>query len=196
MKHLSFLAALLIFCYSVHSQTRQGDILSQERCKEITEYYCKQYIVDDILQIPDRKSTGVHISAITAAKSGELTTVLYQCNSLNKKGVVFTFWNDYATDIALPYKGYGFYGLDFDQAKELFSNLEMVLAQDNNILDENMGNLVYKSDDLTFLIYNKNGEFGSSKAIRVWWKTFDSDWTIKNLETTIKRFKVFFGLAK
>lgn len=181
---------------SSYAQTRQGDILSQERCKEITEYYCKQYIVDEVLKIPDRQSVGVYIYAITAAKSGELTTVLYQCNSLNKKGVVFAFWNDYSTGIVLPYKGFGFYGLDFDQAKELFNNLESLMDQDNKILDVDIGNLAYRSDDLTFLLYNKTADLGSSRAIRVWWKTFDSDWNQSNLRTTIKRFRKFFGLKE
>lgn len=196
MKYVLFILFFCSNCFYTNAQTRQGEVLSQEYCKQITEYYCKQYIVDEVLQVPDRKSVGIYIHPITAAKSGELTTVLYQCDSLHKKGLVFAFWNDYSTGIILPFKGYGFYNLDFEQAKELLNSLESLVDQENKILDDTPGNLVYKSDDLTFLFYNRIGDFGSCKGIRVWWKTFDSDWTVTNLQTTIKRFRKFFNSTK
>jgi hypothetical protein len=169
--------------------------MSQERCKEITEYYCKQYIVDEILKIPDRQSIGVYIYAITAAKSGEITTVLYECPSLNKKGVVFAFWNDYSNGILPSIKGYGFYNLELEDAKELFNHLESLMDKENKILTEYTGNLAYKSNDLTFLFYN-SGDVLIANPIRVWYNTFDSNWTQSNLRTTIKRFRKFFGLEK
>lgn len=196
MKGIALVTVQLFCSILLFSQTRQGDILSQERCKEITEYYCKQYIVEDILKVPDKQSIGVYIYAITAAKSGELTTVLYQCDEFNKKGLVFAFWNDYSANSVTSYKGYGLYHLDFEQAGKLLNELESIVGSKNKILDEPIGNLVYRSDELTFLFYNKQTEFGFKPVIRVWWNNFDSDWTISNLETTIKRFRKFFGLAK
>lgn len=196
MKGIALVTVQLFCSILLFSQTRQGDILSQERCKEITEYYCKQYIVEDILKVPDKQSIGVYIYAITAAKSGELTTVLYQCDEFNKKGLVIAFWNDYSANSVTSYKGYGLYHLDFEQAGKLLNELESIVGSKNKILDEPIGNLVYRSDELTFLFYNKQTEFGFKPVIRVWWNNFDSDWTISNLETTIKRFRKFFGLAK
>lgn len=191
------LTLFIIFLCSIptYSQTRQGDILSQERCKEITEYYCKQYIVDEVLEIGDRQSVEIYINPITAAKSGELTTVLYGCSSLNKKGVVFAFWNDYFSGSVLPYKGLGFYNLTFEDAQKLFDNLESLMDQENKILTYSEGNLAYKSGDLTFLFCNSELMVGS-KPIRVWYKSFDSDWNQTNLRTTIKRFRKFFKLTQ
>jgi len=176
-------------------QTQQGGILSQEQCKQITEYYCKQYIVDEVLKVPDLQSVEIYIHPITAAKSGELTTVLYQCNSLNKKGVVFAFWGNYFSENILPYKGFGFLDLDFAEAKDLFDRLEYLMDQENKILTYSEGNLAYKSDGMTFLFCNSELMVGNN-PIRVWYKSFDSDWNQTNLRTTIKRFRKFFKLAK
>jgi hypothetical protein len=195
---MKFILINLLLCslyLASSSQTTQGDILSQEKCKAITEYYCKQYIIDEVLKVPDRQQVEVYISPITAAKSGELTTVLYHCNALNKKGVVFAFWNDYYTTSILPYKGLGFSNLDLEQAKKLFSNLESLMDQDNKILSNAEGNLAYKVDELTFLFCNSELMVGN-KPIRVWYKTFDSDWNQTNLRTTIKRFRKFFNISK
>jgi hypothetical protein len=186
---------ICLFCHSIFGQTRQGDVLSQEYCKRITEYYCKQYVVDEILNVPDRQGIEVYIDPITAAKSGELTTVLYHCKSLNKRGVVFAFWNDFSTGILPPYKGFGFYNLDLDTATELFNELETLINQDNKVLTYSDGNLVYKFNELTFVFY-KSDDFMGNSPIRVWWKTFDSDWTQVNLRTTIKRFRKVFNLTK
>lgn len=198
MKNNILIIIIFFSGLSTFAQTRQGDIMSQERCKEITEYYSKQYIIDEILKVQDRQSIGVYIDAITAAKSGELTTVLYQCDALNKKGLVFVFWNDFWTESTLPYKGFGFYDLEMDKANELFIQLETLMNQKNKVdaLNYSNGNIVYKSDDLTFLFYSKSIDLGSIIAVRVWYKMFDSDWTKTNLQTTIKRFRKFFDLTK
>ena len=193
MKSTPIILILCLFYFHSSGQTR-GGVLSQEDSKKITEYYCKQYIVDEVLRIPDRQSIDVYIDAITASTSGEITTVLYECSSLQKKGVVFAFWNDYI-DIRLPYKGYGFYNVEFEKAKKLFHDLEALMNQENRILTNSNGNLVFKSEDITFLFYNSNSVF-DNLPIRVWYKTFDSDWNQGNFRRTIKRFRKFFKLTK
>ena len=191
MKTISTILVICLFCFSSFGQTR-GGVLSQEESKKITEYYCKQYIVDEVLKIPDRQAVEVYIDAITASTSGEITTVLYECSSLQKKGVVFAFWNDYI-DKLLPYKGFGFCNLEFEKANVLFNDLVAVLNQENLILSNITGNLVFKSDDVT-LLFSNSGSFISKRTIRVWYDKFDSDWNQANLKTTIKRFRKFFKL--
>ncbi|MFH1298001.1 MAG: hypothetical protein ABIJ04_12150 [Bacteroidota bacterium] len=128
-------------------------------------------------------------------KSGEITTVLYQCVSLAKSVVVFAFWNDYSTGVILTYTGYSFYNLEMEEAQELFNALESLMDQENKILTNYIGNIVYKFDELTFLFFN-SGDILVNKPIRIWYDLFDSDWNQGNLKTTIKRFRKFFKLAE
>ena len=62
--------------------------------KEITEYRVKEFIIKEILNLPEKQTIEIQISSITASKSGELTTVIYECKSLNKRGLIFGFWNE------------------------------------------------------------------------------------------------------
>lgn len=183
----------LLYSFSF-GQTTQGGVLSQENSKEISEYYCKQFIVDEILKVPTGQPIRITIDVITAAKSGELATVLYECSTLQKAGLVFAFWNGLWNGIS-PYKGFGFYGFNFDDAKELLDSLEYLMNKGFTSPTSDSWNLVYKTKNLTFLFFDPNG-YSESSDIRVWWQTFDSDWNQNNLRTTIRRFRKFFNLPK
>ena len=173
-------------------------ILSQAYSKEITEYKVKEFIIREILQIPDKKTIEVEINALTASKSGELTTVIYDCKELNKRGLVFGFWNAYTNQFNVVYKGYAFKNFDFEKAKELLDNIETVLEEKKAILswdnNEDLAkNALYKFDDIIFIFYK--GEMGSN-LIRVLWNGFDSEWNQANLKTMKKRFYRFFITKK
>lgn len=191
----SAITAILIFLCTLDSigQTNPA-IFVESWNKEIYEYYAKQYIVEEILKVQPGQTTEVYIDAITASKGGDISVVLYDSYPLKKKGVVFAFWNRNWNGIA-PYLGSGYYVLDLDQAKVLFAYLESILKQDNEILHYVTGNLIYKSEELTFLFYKTELDLNYD-PIRVWWKTFDSNWSQINLALTIKRFKKFFELNK
>jgi hypothetical protein len=79
---LGLIFTVLLLAESI-AQTNQG-LLSQEESKLITEYKCKDFIINKVIAVPDKKSTEVYIDAITSSKSGELTTVIYFCESLDK----------------------------------------------------------------------------------------------------------------
>ncbi len=176
----------------------QGGLLSQAYSKEITQYRIKEFIVREILQIPDRQVIEVEISALTASRSGELTTIIYECKELKKRGLVFGFWNEYTNEFSFAYKGYAFKNFDYDLAKELIDNLESVLEEKKAILsldnNEDLAkNALYKFDDVIFLFYKS--ELGSN-LIRVLWNGFDSEWNQSNLKTMKRRFYKFFITKK
>jgi hypothetical protein len=198
IKQAFAILAICLFFYSALGQNNSGKVLDREANKMTGEYYSKQFIVDEVLKVGDRQIVEFYADAITGAHSGELTTVLYECKSLNKKGVVFVFWNNFVTGNNLRFQGYGFYHIDVEKAKELFNSLEAIMNQKGNALDYSVGNLTFKADDLTFLFYTGTAGDGSlvQEQIRVWYKDFDSDWYKANLKTTIRRFRKFFELEK
>lgn len=171
----------------------EGGLLSQIYSKEITEYRSKEYIVNEILVAPNKEVIDLEINAITASKSGELTTVIYNCESQKKRGLLFVFWNERINEFNLRYKGYAFRHFEYAIAKDLLDNLDAVLEQKKAILsfeNENLSkNAVYKWDDVNFLFYKS--ELGSN-LIRIFWNSFDSEWNQANLKTTKRRFDKFF----
>jgi len=173
----------------VLSQVSNIGLISQEYSKEISEYSTKEYIVRDILCIPEGTLFGVEIDAITASNSGELTTVTYDCETLSKKGIVLTFWSGTLGNNNSSIGEYGFLNIEYDKAVDLFTKLEKVLKFKTSILDKGKNwNAVFRWEDLYFVFYYEN----SANKIRVFWNGFDSEWNQSNLKTTAKRFNKSF----
>lgn len=186
--------AIFLFCsvtFPSFGQQNPG-IFVEAWNKEIYEYYAKQYIINELLKVQPGQTTEAYIDAITASKGGDLSVVLFDSYPLNKRGVIFAFWNRYWNGIT-PYLGSGYYFLEVEKAQELFNYLESLMKPEREILKYITGNLVYKTEDLTFLFYRTELDPGLY-PIRVWWETFDSNWSQMNLQLTIKRFRKFFNL--
>ena len=183
------------FLVSAQVSTTEGGLLGgQLFSKEITESRVKEFIVSELLELPNKKLLEVEIDGLTASASGELTTVIYSCKELNKKAMIFGFWNLYVNEFNVRYKGYAFKHFDFGTANELVNSLDEVLDEKKSIikLKDNQGlstNAVYKFDDVTFIFY-KN-ELGSN-LIRVLWNGFDSEWNQANVKAMSRRMKRFF----
>jgi hypothetical protein len=196
MKYFIVSTLLVLLSPTLYGQIKptEGGIFSQLYGKEITEYKSKEYIVNEILEVPNKQLIDIEIDAITASKSGELTVIIYNCELQKKRGLVFVFWSDQLNEFNVRYKGYAFRHFEYSAAKDMLNNLETVLEQKKAILTFENGNLsknaVYKWDDVNFLFY-KN-EFGSN-LIRLFWNNFDSEWNQANLKTTKKRFDKFFN---
>lgn len=148
----------------------------------------KEYIVQEILNIPDKKLIAVDIAALTAAKSGELTTVVYECKELGKRGLIFVFWSDRINEMNIKYRGYAFSNFEFENAKQLLTDLEKALEEKDAILKQDK-DAVFKFGNTHFL-FSKD-EMNIS-LIRVMWNGFDSEWNQTNLKTLKKRFDKFF----
>ena len=200
MKNIVLIIFLSTSSLIAFSQVKEsvGGILSQEYSKEITEYKVKEFIVRDILELPDNKIVELEIDAITAASSGEITTVIYRCKELNKSGIVFGFYNPYINEFNVKFNAYKFKNFDFEDAVTLLNKLDNVMDEKKSIikLSNNDGytkNAVYKHGDLIFIFYK--GGIGAN-LIRVLWNDFDSEWNQMNLKATHRRFNQFFDIKK
>lgn len=159
--------------------------LTQKITKEITEYRVKEYIIKEVINITEGEIVDIEIDALTASKSGELSTVIYQCKSKNKKGIVFVFWQYTFNEFNTKYKGYSFRHIEFTKAEELFQYLAKVMKYKNDIgTNDQEWNTTFLWQDLYFLFYND----GESNKIRVFWNGFDAEWNHSNLKTTSRRF--------
>ncbi len=200
MKNTILILSIVLYSFISNGQVNEsvGGVLSQEYSKEITEYKVKEFIVRNILELPDNNVVELEIDAITAAASGEITTVIYRCKELKKKGIVFGFYNPYVNEFNVKFNAYKFKNIDFDNAVKLLDELENVLDEKKSIikLSNNDGltkNAIYKYDDLVFIFYKS--DFGTN-LIRVLWKDFDSEWNQSNLKATKRRFSRFFEIEE
>ena len=159
MKNTAILMTLSLFSLTAWGQFNRSEtgISAQIYSKELTEFMVKEFIINEIIDIPEKKVLDFDILTLTASKSGELTTVIYECKALNKKGCILAFWDQYINDFSLRYKGYAFRNFDFSEAKLLLDSLESVLEQKKNIInynnDELTKNAVFKWNDVTFVFY-------------------------------------------
>jgi hypothetical protein len=149
-------------------------LFAQEYSKAASEYLTKVYVARNILKLKENELTGFEIDAITAAKSGELTTILYNCPKLNQKGLVFVFY---------AYKQYSFYHFAYDEAKVLLDKISAAVEDNKQVLDE-VNTSVLKANDIHLIF--------AESSIRVVWQEYDSNWDKSNFKTTYRRFDKFF----
>jgi hypothetical protein len=176
-----FTILLLLISFGARAQYNANNfvytidkLFAQEYSKEATNYLTKVYISRNVLKLADNDLTGFQIDAITAAKSGELTTVLYNCPKLNQKGMVLVFYN---------YKHYSFYHFEYSEAKTLLDKIAAAVEDNKEVLDE-VNTSVLKANDIHLIF--------AGSTIRVVWGEFDSLWDKSNFKTTNKRFEKFF----
>lgn len=184
---------LLVFVFIAQSilaqiPLHQSFILSQEFSKEISLYKAKSFLIQEVLMTSD-DIVHFEIDPLAASTSGELTSLVYSCKEKGQEGLILGFYGDFWNDNGTVYKGFAFKNLQKENALVLLRKLSEVLANENSYLSGDMdnNNVYIQFDDLYVLIY-RNFE----PRIRVFWKDFDSEWSIAAFNRTKKRFEKNF----
>jgi hypothetical protein len=143
-------------------------------------------VINDLLGGAD-KVVKFEIDPLAATATGELTSLVYNCEEMNKEGLILGFYGDYWNDAGVVYQGYGFKNLPKEKALELLKKIEEAKSNFKKYLSEDtdINNIYFKYDDLTFLIYYRSTEM----TIRVFWKSFDAEWQDIAFKRTKKRFE-------
>ena len=182
-KYLLILLSQVVF--SQVAQNQNNIFYAKEFSKEISLYRAKNFVVDDLLGASD-VVVKFEIDPLAATASGELTSLVYKCEELNKEGLILGFYGDYWNDAGVVYQGYGFKNLPKEKALELLQKLEEAKANFNKYLsdDTDNNNIYFTYHDLTFLIYKS-----TETRIRVFWNTFDAEWQDIAFKRTKRRFE-------
>ena len=190
---------LLIFCLLIN----QNDALSQmwgglfneyrKYNQDITLYEAKRYVIDSIIG-RSKSPVYLEIDAIAAAKSGELTTVVYSCDSLKKKGVIFCFWSDFWNKYGTDFKGFKYKQLTNEES---FSLIKIILSEVDKFRKRTYSGMYYMGGlmleggetyfdfmDMTVLL---TGTKEGVSNIRIFWGNFDAEWNIGDVERMKKR---------
>lgn len=179
---------LIVFTPSIFqaqiSPLETASILRRVFNHDMTYQVAVKYICQDLLNVEHDQLVDATINTITSAKSGELTTIVYHSDKLNKQGLVLTFWKEQATsELFNTYDGYAFRTFDLKQANTILTRLSQIM-EDKKLVLEDDNHAVFQFEDVTFV-------FKDRSKIFVCWDEFRSDWTTSNLKTTINRVSKF-----
>lgn len=182
---LLFLTILLLSTSFAQSPISKGFYFAKEYSKDEALYKAKDFVMDEILG----ESEGLvrfKIDPLAAASSGELTSLVYNCDGKNKTGLVLGFFGNYVNETGLPFQGYGFKNLDETDALNLLILIKEVYEKELFFInaDKDNNNVYFRFQDLTFLVYNRDG-----LRMRVFWNGFDSEWESTAFERTKRRFE-------
>jgi len=172
------------------SQVKQeiGNILGVKAfSKEISLFRGKAFVIKEVLGV-NNNVTKFELDPMEAASSGELTTLYYNCDALNKEGLVLGFYGDYVNEFGLLLQGYAYKNFDKKQGLELLQKIEDAKTENANYLreDSDNHNIYITFDDVIILIYRKELLY----KYRVFWKSFDAEWGDFAFRRTKNKFQL------
>lgn len=178
-----FLTHSLIF--SQVSNLGYNTWMAKEFSKEIALYGAKKFLFKDVLgstPVVDR----FEVIPLAAASSGELTTLLYKCESKEKEGLVLGFYGNYWNDAGVVYRGFGFKNFEKNKATEFLDKIQNAINENWKYLKEGYdNNIFFKYDDVDVLVCASEDTY----TIRLFWNDFDSSWERSAFERSKKRFE-------
>ena len=165
-------------------QTQYNLFQAKEWSKDIALFRSKAFLFNDVLGTSSevRKFS---VIPLASAKSGELTTLIYDSEDLNKEGLVLGFFGNYWNNSGVVYQGYGFKNLDKEKAVKFLNKIETAMKDHKKFLksDNDNNNIYFEFDDLKVLIY-RDGNF----ILRIFWNGFDSTWENTAFQRSKRRF--------
>lgn len=181
------LTFLLFVTNTVCSQIAlNSGMLTKEYSKEVSLYRAKAFIMHRILgQTND--VIKFDVDPLVAANSGELTTLVYKCDSKSKVGLLLGFNGARWNEAGVTYQEYSFKDLPIKEAKEFCEKIEISLKVHSEYLqkDNDNNNIYFNYNDVSMLMYNS----GYGTKLRVFWNGFDAEWDYSSFTKTVKRLK-------
>lgn len=180
-----FLSTSLV-SFSQIKQESHNLFQAKEWSKDISLFRCKAFLFQDVLGV----STEVkkfNVEPLASAKSGELTTLIYKCEDLNKEGLILGFYGNYWNSQGVEFQGYGFKNLNKEKAVEFLNKIQNSIDENKEFLlrEKDNNNIFFEYDDMQVIVYITS----YSATIRVFWNGFDSTWENMAFIRSKRRFE-------
>lgn len=159
---------------------------AKEFSKEVALYNSKNFLFKSVLGTSS-EVTQFEVIPLAAASSGELTTLLYKCEEMNKEGLVLGFYGNYWNDAGVVYQGFAFKNFEKNKATEFLNKIQQAIDDNSKFLkdEKDNNNIVFKYDDVDVLIWASPDGY----TIRLFWNGFDSSWEKTAFERSKRRFE-------
>jgi hypothetical protein len=163
-----------------------GTYYAKEFNKDQALYKAKEFVMTNLIGV-GTSLVKFDIDPLAATSSGELTSLVYNCDEKKLSGLLLGFYGNYWNESGVVYQGYAFKNLPENTALEMFSLLNSYIDSESKYLseDSNNNNMFFKYNDMTFLIYKTLNNF----KIRIFWNGFDSEWEQVAFTRTQRRFE-------
>ncbi len=185
MRKFTLLALIFISTFS-YAQI-PGFWESKEFSKDVSLFKAKTFLIQDVLKTSGN-SLRFEAIPLAAASSGELTTLIYKCDSQNADGLILGFYGNYWDSTSgVIYQGYGFKNLPKEKAYNFLNKIESEIEKNKKFLKDNndKNNIVFEFDDIKVMIWTTSGSY----LIRVFYNGFDSTWEKTSFERSKRRFE-------
>lgn len=181
----------ILFSFGISAQVAtpsQGSFYWNEKefSKDIAMFRAKYFLFNNVLG-KSEKVNSFEVIPLSAASSGELTTLLYRSEDFNKEGIVLGFYGSYWNESGVIFKGYAYKDLNKDDALEFLNKIDKSIEENNKFLTKSTdnNNIFFSYKDIDVLISYS----GATKVIRLFWNGFDSTWDGTAFDRSKRRFE-------
>lgn len=166
-----------------------ADAAVKETAKEVSQFRSKEFIMDYIIGGAGDKEIKFETESLASDDSAGVVSIAFNCNQVNKKGLLLAFIGKNRNELGTLTTAYGFKYIPYEEAVSLLNRIDMVKDDNKEYMkDENDVNNVYiQHDDMRFIIYRDGGD-----KIRVFWNGFEVEWERVPFDRTKRRLKRWF----
>jgi len=161
----------------------------KEMAKEISQFRSKEYIIQNIIGSSNGNEVQFETESLASDNSGGLISIAFNCNEVQKAGLLLAFFGENTDKHGNLMDAYGFRYIPLKEAQELFKRIDAV--QDNNkkymSSDTDVNNVYIEFEDIKFVIYKDGGQ-----QIRVFWNGFQVIWERASFDRSKRRLDKWF----
>ena len=157
--------------------------------KEIAQFRSKEYIINNIIGTTNGKDIQFETESLASDDSAGLISIAFNCNEVNKKGLLLAFFGPNVDKDGNLMDAYGFRYIPLKEAQDLFKRIDKVQDNNKKYMSKNndVNNVYIEFEDIKFVIYRDGGE-----QIRVFWNGFQVIWERAPFDRSKRRLNKWF----
>lgn len=166
-----------------------ANMAQKEMAKQISQFRSKEYIINNIIGDSKGKEIKFETESLASDNSGGLISVAFNCDEVNKRGLLLGFFGENRDSTGYLGNAYGFRYLPLEEAKIILEKLEKIRNENSKYLSEstNVNNIYVEHEDIKFVFYRDGGN-----QIRIFWNGFEVIWEQTAFDRTKKRLNKWF----
>ena len=159
--------------YSIINYLPSGVTDIKKIAKQISQFRSKEYIINNIIGSSNGKEIKFETESLASDDSGGLITVAFNCDAVEKNGLLLAFFGENENESGQISDAYAFRAIPLKDAQGLLKRIDEVRKTNDKYLsdDNNVNNIYIEYDDIKFVIYRDN-----TSLIRVFWNGFEVVW--------------------
>lgn len=161
----------------------------KEVAKEISQFRSKEFIVNYIIGPTNSKEIRFETEGLASDDSAGLISVAFNCNEINKKGLLLAFFGKNRNEFGVIQTAYAFRYIPLKTAQELLNRIDEVKDKHKKYMNSetDVNNVYLEFEDIKFIIYRDGGV-----KVRTLWNGFEVIWERTAFDRTKRRLDRWF----